>query len=97
MPYRAPVEDYQFIFDHVVGYEQVMATRRFGDASKDVAGAILTEAVKAAGLLKEEFGVETNVWSVTSYKNLINDAPDIDRSMRLSTSVGNDPWISQCL
>ncbi len=44
MPYRAPVEDYQFIFDHVVGYEQVMATRRFGDASKDVAGAILTEA-----------------------------------------------------
>src|SRR6056297_3998928 len=38
------VEDYQFIFDHVVGYEQVMATRRFGDASKDVAGAILTEA-----------------------------------------------------
>ena len=44
MPYRAPVEEYQFIFDHVVGYEQVTTTKRFGDAGEDVVGAILTEA-----------------------------------------------------
>jgi alkylation response protein AidB-like acyl-CoA dehydrogenase len=44
MPYRAPVEEYQFIFDHVVGYEQVTSTQRFGDAGEDVVGAILSEA-----------------------------------------------------
>ena len=44
MPYRAPVEEYQFIFDHVVGFDQVTATDRFAEASGDVAAAIVTEA-----------------------------------------------------
>ncbi len=44
MPYRAPVEEYQFIFDHVVGFEQVTKTDRFAEASGDVAAAIVTEA-----------------------------------------------------
>ena len=44
MPYRAPVEEYQFIFDHVVGFEQVTATERFAEAAGDVAAAIVTEA-----------------------------------------------------
>ncbi len=59
-------------------------------------GAILPEAVKAAQILKEQFGVETNVWSVTSYKNLINDALDAEREQ---VRNGNDvkPYIFQCL
>jgi alkylation response protein AidB-like acyl-CoA dehydrogenase len=44
MPYRAPVEEYQFIFDHVVGFDQVTETDRFAEASGDVAAAIVTEA-----------------------------------------------------
>jgi alkylation response protein AidB-like acyl-CoA dehydrogenase len=44
MPYRAPVEEYQFIFDHVVGFDQVTKTDRFAEASGDVATAIVTEA-----------------------------------------------------
>ncbi|MGE4488292.1 MAG: pyruvate dehydrogenase (acetyl-transferring), homodimeric type [Kiritimatiellales bacterium] len=61
-------------------------------------GPILNEAVKAADLLKEQFGIETNVWSVTSYKNLINDALDADRQNRLFPNLGKTtPWIFQCL
>lgn len=60
-------------------------------------GSILNEAVKAADLLKEKFGVETNVWSVTSYKNLINDALEIDRAERFPTAGKKTPWIFQCL
>ena len=60
-------------------------------------GAIMTEAVKAAGLLKDEFGVETNVWSVTSYKNLLNDALDADRAKRFPMSGKKSPWVFQCL
>ena len=44
MPYRAPVEDYKFLFDHVVGLGQVTATDRFAEATPDVTGAILSEA-----------------------------------------------------
>ncbi len=44
MPYRAPVEDYKFLFDHVVGLPQVAGTDRFADATPDVTGAILSEA-----------------------------------------------------
>ena len=44
MPYRAPVEDFQFILDHVVGLDQVAATERFAEATPDVTAAILTEA-----------------------------------------------------
>ncbi|NOC46280.1 acyl-CoA dehydrogenase [Ruegeria sp. HKCCD7559] len=46
MPYRAPISDYQFLLDHVVGFDQVAATEIFEDASADVVTAILTEAAK---------------------------------------------------
>ena len=44
MNYRAPVTEYQFLFDHVVGLDQVSATERFGEATRDVTTAILIEA-----------------------------------------------------
>ncbi len=44
MPYRAPVSEFQFLFDHVVGFGQVQATERFAHATGDVTQAILTEA-----------------------------------------------------
>jgi pyruvate dehydrogenase E1 component len=59
-------------------------------------GAILPEAVKAAQILKEQFGVETNVWSVTSYKNLINDALDAERG-QVRNGKDVKPYIFQCL
>ncbi|WP_135502361.1 acyl-CoA dehydrogenase [Roseovarius aestuariivivens] len=46
MPYRAPVEDFQFLFDHVVGLDQVTSTDRFSEATADVTAAILNEAGK---------------------------------------------------
>ncbi|MDA3859383.1 MAG: acyl-CoA dehydrogenase family protein, partial [Roseovarius sp.] len=44
MPYRAPVEEYQFLFDHVVDLEKVAATDRFAEATPDMTAAILAEA-----------------------------------------------------
>lgn len=46
MPYRAAVEDYNFLFDHVVGLDTVRATEKFADATDDVTRAILEEAGK---------------------------------------------------
>ncbi|MCX7566920.1 acyl-CoA dehydrogenase [Sulfitobacter sp. F26169L] len=46
MTYRAPVEDYNFLFDHVVKLEALRGTELYGDATDDVTRAILTEAGK---------------------------------------------------
>ena len=42
-------------------------------------GAILNEVVKAQALLEDEYGVSADVWSVTSYKELYNDATECER------------------
>ena len=46
MAYRAPVAEYEFLFRHVVGLDQVAATDLFADATPDTVSAILTEAGK---------------------------------------------------
>lgn len=46
MTYRAPVSEFRFLFDHVVGFGQVAATKRFGEATPETVDAVLTEAGK---------------------------------------------------
>jgi acyl-CoA dehydrogenase len=46
MPYRAPLPDYSFLFDHVVGFDAVRATDLFADATSDLTDAVLGEAGK---------------------------------------------------
>ena len=44
MPFTSAVNEYGFILDHVVEFDQLRQTDRFAEASEDVTGAILTEA-----------------------------------------------------
>ncbi len=44
MPYRAPVAEFRFLFDHVVGLGDVTATDRFAEADAATVDAILSEA-----------------------------------------------------
>lgn len=46
MSYRAPVEDFSFLFDHVIDFAALRGTARFEDASADITQAILLEAGK---------------------------------------------------
>ena len=46
MPYRAAVDDYTFLFDHIVDFAALRETERFAEASDDVTRAILSEAGK---------------------------------------------------
>ena len=48
MPYRAPLSEFRFLFDHVVGLDQVAATDLFVDATPDTVDAILSEAGRLA-------------------------------------------------
>ncbi|KJZ18036.1 acyl-CoA dehydrogenase [Loktanella sp. S4079] len=46
MPYRAPVNDFRFLMDHVVGFGEVTKTETFAESTPEMADAILTEAAK---------------------------------------------------
>jgi len=46
MTYRAPVAEYEFLYRHVVGFSDVAATERFGEADEQTVSAILSEAGK---------------------------------------------------
>ena len=46
MPYRAPVNDFRFILDHVVPLAPVSATERFAEATGETVEAILLEAAR---------------------------------------------------
>ncbi|MGY6547693.1 MAG: acyl-CoA dehydrogenase [Roseinatronobacter sp.] len=48
MPYRAPLRDFTFLLEHVVGFAELARTERFSDASPDTSAAILTEAGRIA-------------------------------------------------
>ena len=47
--YTAPVKDYLFLLNDVVGYEEVIALNKFADATPDLVQAILEEAGKYMG------------------------------------------------
>ncbi len=48
-------------------------------------GAIMMEVLKAAELLEKEYNVAADVWSVTSYKALYDDAIATERQNRMQT------------
>lgn len=59
-------------------------------------GTILNEAIKAAEILEKDYKVATNVWSVTSYKNLHLDAQETERwNMLHPDQEPKVPYIAQ--
>lgn len=61
-------------------------------------GSILPETLKAADMLKAEFGIDAVVWSATSYKELYNDASSADRWNRLHPDQKpRTPYVTKCL
>ncbi len=60
-------------------------------------GAILNEALRAAEMLEKDYNVKADVWSVTSYKELYDNARETDRWNRLNP--GKKPrktYIEEC-
>ena len=47
-------------------------------------GTILVQAVKAAEMLEEDFGVTSEIWSATSFNELARDCQDVARWNRLN-------------
>ncbi|MGI9101610.1 MAG: pyruvate dehydrogenase (acetyl-transferring), homodimeric type [Terriglobales bacterium] len=66
-------------------YQSAPDTRSTANATVQLfgSGTILNEAVRAQQILAEKYGVQADVWSVTSYNELRRDALAIERWNRL--------------
>ncbi len=51
-------------------------------------GSILREVIAAADLLREHWGVESDIWSVTSFTELRREALEVERANRLRGADG---------
>jgi len=61
-------------------------------------GAILNEALKAQELLEKNYNIAADVWSVTSYKELYNDAVECERwNLLNSGKKAKIPYVQQLL
>ncbi|WP_027007831.1 pyruvate dehydrogenase (acetyl-transferring), homodimeric type [Conexibacter woesei] len=76
---------------------------READGTADVqllgSGTILREVHAAADLLKDDFGVGADVWSVTSYTELRRDGMEAERHNRLHPDADDPriPYVSEVL
>jgi len=62
------------------------------------AGTIFNEVIAAADLLKEDWGVESDLWSCTSFTELAREGQACERENRLHpTKKKQVPYVSQCL
>jgi len=61
-------------------------------------GTIMYEVLKAQTILKEKYGVASDVWSVTSYKELYRNANDCERwNMLHPGEVLKVPYVTETL
>jgi pyruvate dehydrogenase E1 component len=61
-------------------------------------GTILREVIAAAALLRDDFGIESDVWSATSFNELRRDGIAVERWNRLHpTAERRKSWVEQCL
>ena len=61
-------------------------------------GPILNEVIAAAKLLKNDWGVESDIWSVTSFSELHKDAEEVNRWNLLNPEKTNQTsYLDECL
>ena len=61
-------------------------------------GAILREVIAAANILEQQFGVQSDVWSATSFTELRRNGVECTRWNRLNPEQEPQiPWVTACL
>jgi len=61
-------------------------------------GTILREAIAAAKILSEEYGVDSDIWSITSFNELRKDGMEVERKNLLNPSNKKEKsYIEKCL
>ncbi len=82
----------------------VRGMRRYGARGEGVpavrllgSGSILREVIAAAELLANDWGVATEIWSVTSFSELARDAREVEREALFAHGAQRESHVSRCL
>ena len=84
----------------IKGLYQIAATKKPGKKHVNLmgSGTILMQAMKAAEMLKEDFGVTSDIWSATSLNELAREGQDCVRWNRLNPlEEPRVPYVTECL
>mgnify|MGYP006291870365 CR=1 FL=1 len=60
-------------------------------------GTILNEVIRASEILKDDYGIGSDIWSVTSYKQLYDNAVYVNRQRRLEPGKKISSHIENCV
>jgi pyruvate dehydrogenase E1 component len=90
-----------------IEYDAVIkGMRRFGNRGEEGvapavrllgSGSILREVIAAAELLAEDWGVTSEIWSVTSFSELAREAREVERSALFGGELKAQSYVQQCL
>ena len=90
MPYRATTEDFQFLFDHVIGYDQIAATDLFTEASPDMAQAVLSEAGKMCEEVLAPINRNGDLTPAALKNGVVRTSPGFDQGYK---AIADGGWI----
>ncbi|WP_424944476.1 acyl-CoA dehydrogenase [Aliiroseovarius crassostreae] len=90
MPYRATTEDFQFLFDHVIGYDQIAETELFAEAPADMAQAVLTEAAKMCEEVLAPLNRNGDLTPARLENGVVRTSPGFDEGYK---AIAEGGWI----
>ncbi|SFN98733.1 pyruvate dehydrogenase (acetyl-transferring), homodimeric type [Salegentibacter flavus] len=90
MPKMPAEVDREAILNGLYKFKKSKSRKRKRKAHLFGSGAIMKEVTEAAQILEEEFDVGTDIWSITSYKALYDNAIDTARNNRLKAQANKE-------
>jgi len=90
MPYRANIDDFRFLFDNVVGFDQLAATDRFAEATPDMVSAILTEAGKMCEEVLAPLNRGGDLQGAVLENGVVRTSPGFDKGYN---AIAEGGWI----
>ena len=90
MPYRAPLSDYQFLLDHVVGFNKVVAQDLFSEASPDVTAAVLAEAARMCEDILAPLNRSGDMTPARLENSVVRTSPGFDKGYK---AIAEGGWI----
>ena len=90
MSYRAPVEDFSFIIEHVIDFKSLRETSRFSHVSQDVTQAILREAGKMCDEVLAPLQRNGDLTPARLENGVVRTSPGYDAGYR---AVAEGGWV----
>lgn len=94
---QAPLQDSEH--DDVIRGMRLYGTRGTAEPAVRLlgSGAIMREVIAAAELLLQDWGISSQIWSVTSFSELARDAREVERQRLFGSQSEGQSHLQRCL